>query len=165
MTTKTTQNSLHLPQLLENSRGFHFLIPTYQKALRDLAETGDLSLQKALAVILRREKSADLQSVYFTEEFLQNFVERNLGLTDQNALLQEYRDKAKHLVKAFMFFTVEEKAEILPYIDSLNLKGVKDLIDLYKFGHHKQDQYLQTFAEKDPKQAIKFQLLTQKLAK
>lgn len=165
MTTKTPANSLHLPQLLENSRGFHFLIPTYQKALRDLADTGDLSLQKALAVILRREKPADLQSVYFTEEVLQNFVERNLGVNDQSALLDEYRAKAKHLIETFMFFTPEEKKEILPYIDSLNLHGVKELINLYKLGHHKQNQYLQTFAEKDPKQSIKFQLITQKLAK
>lgn len=163
MTTLAKQSELQ--QLMEHSRAFHLLIPTYQQMLRTTAASGDLGLQKAFAVILRREKPADLQSVYFTEEVLQDFVETNLGVRDQLALLDEYRDKARQLINSFLPFSVEEKQQILPYIATLNLDQVKSMINLYKLGHHKQDQYLRIFAQKDPKLAIKFDLLTTQIAR
>lgn len=158
-TTPSPQSAL--PQILENSRGFHLLIPTFQQSLRQAIQTGDQSQQRALSMILSREKPADLQSVFFTEEVLQNFVETNLAAPQDPAqLLLEYREKARNMLGSFLFFTVAQKNEILPYIDSLNLDSLKKLINLYKLGHHKQDQYLRIFAEKDPRMATKFKLIS-----
>jgi hypothetical protein len=160
-----TKSLIKLPQLLENSNGFHFLIPTYQQTLENLAKNGDLSLRKTLDAILRHENPADLQSAYFTEQLLQDFVERNLKPIDASILINEYRIKAKNLIETFICFSLEEKANIISSLNSLNLNALKELINLYKFGHHKQDQYLQMFAEKDPKQLIKFRLISKKLTK
>ena len=165
MTKTKTLKSCKLTQSLEQSPSFHLLLPTYQQALHDLAAAGPLSLQKALTTILRQEKSADLQSVFFTEEILQNFVERNLPLPPQQDLLAEYQAKARHLIESFIILSFSEKQKILPQLASLNLNALKKLINLYKFGHHKQSQYLQKFIEKDPQLAVKFQSLTQNLAK
>lgn len=164
MTKTKTLKSNKLTQSLEKSPSFHLLLPTYQKSLHDLATTGPLSLQKALTSILHQEKPADLQSVFFTEEILQNFVERNLHLPPQQELLAEYRAYAQHLIESFILLSLPEKQKILPQLASLNLDALKKLINLYKFGHHKQDQYLRKFVEKDPQLAAKFQLLTKSLA-
>jgi hypothetical protein len=157
--TKNQNKNLPLQELLNRSRAVRFLLKSYQQALRDLAAGTDQNLQKTLSVILKREKPADLQNVYFLESVLQNFVETHLPLPAEEELLEEYRDQACQLVQNFLFFGEKEKQEILPYIGSLGLEDVKKLIELYQLGHHKQDQYLQTFAEKDPKLALKFQLL------
>jgi hypothetical protein len=157
--TKTSAENLQFKDLLDKSRAVKLLLSSYQEALHKLAGSDDYALQRTIALILKREKPTDLQSVYFTEEVLQKFVESNLEVPDQNALIEEYRDKARQLIKTFLFFGEKEKNEILPYIDTLDLDGLKKLIELYQMGHHKQDQYLRVFAEKDPKMAIKFELL------
>ncbi len=157
--SQTTAENLQFKNLLDKSRAVKLLLTSYQNALYALAESDDSNLQRTISMILKREKPVDLQNVYFTEEVLEKFVETNLEIPDQNALLEEYRDKARQMIQTFLFFGEKEKNEILPYLDTLDLNGLKKLIELYRMGHHKQNQYLQTFAEKDPKMAIKFELL------
>lgn len=158
LTNNTLQNQ-SLQSLLEISRSVRLLLPAYRQVLNELAAGDNLAMQKAVLMILKREKPADLQSVYFTEEVLRNFVEKNLQISQTPGLLQEYRDYARQLINNFLFFNEKEKAEILPYLDTLDLAGLKKLIGLYRLGHHKQAQYLQTFAEKDPKTAVKFSVI------
>lgn len=160
MTKKTTQNQ-QLLETLEHSRSIKMLIPCYQQALKDLASKGDLSLQRAVALILRREDPTDLQSVYFTEKMLQQFIEINSPTPDHQTLLSEYRDLARRLVQTFLFFNAEDKKQILPLIDSLQIPALREMIELYRSGHRKQHEYLQTMAEKDPKLAIKFGVLVE----
>lgn len=154
-----TQRQTELKEQLDNSRGVKMLLPSYQKALYELVDSDDTSQQSAIGIMLKREKPSDIQSVYFTEAILEKFIETNFPPQDQEALLEEYKEKTKHLIRAFLFMNTEEKNEILPKIDLLNIQGCKELIALYKMGHHKQSEYLQIFAEKDPKTAIKFNIL------
>jgi len=156
---KTATENQQLTTLLEHSRAFPLLLTAYQNALHQLATGKNLAMQRAITMILKRENIRDLQSVYFTEEVLNNFIETNLALPVTPALTEEYREKARQLIGNFLFFSQKEKENILPYLDTLDLPGLKKIIELYRLGHRKQSQYLQTMAEKDPKTAIKFRVI------
>ena len=135
------------------------LLPSYRELLYEVADSDDTSQQSAIGILLKREKPADLKSVYFTENILQQYIDQNFPPLPPEQLLPEYREKTKHLIRTFLFLNTEEKNKILPRIDTLDIQGCKELIELYKMGHHKQGEYLQIFAEKDPKTAIKFSVL------
>lgn len=159
-----TQRQSDLKTLLDKSRGVQILLPSYREVLYELAETEDTAEQGAISIMLKREKPNDLQSVYFTENILSQFIEHNFPPQNQEKLLEEYKEKTKQLIRTFLFMDTEEKNKILPRIDGLNLPQLKELIELYKMGHNKQAEYLRIFAEKDPKSAIKFKFLVNKRA-
>jgi hypothetical protein len=154
-----TQRQTELKDQLDKSRGVQMLLPSYRQALVDLANNHESAQQSAVSMILKREKNSDLQSVYFTENVLQQFIEKNYPPQDQEQLLEEYKEKTRHLIRTFLFLSTEEKDKLIPQLDSLNIEGLKEMIELYHMGHHKQNEYLQVFAEKDPKSAIKFEML------
>lgn len=140
------------------------LLPSYRDILYELANSEDTAQQGAVSIMLKREKPGDLQSVYFTENILSQFIEQNFPPLPPEQLLPEYREKTKHLIRTFLFMDTEEKNKILPKIDTLSVPQLKELIDLYKMGHNKQAEYLKIFAEKDPKSAIKFNFLVNQRA-
>lgn len=159
--TKTSKTNRTLQKTLEHSRSVKMLIPSFQKALTDLASGGDSTLQRAIGLILHREDPTDLQSVYFTEKMLQEFIEINFPAPDHATLLSEYRDLAHRLVQTFLFFNAEDKKQVMPLIDKMEIPALREMIELYRNGHRKQHEYLQTMAEKDPKFGIKFGVLVE----
>jgi hypothetical protein len=160
MTVKQT-NSKTLQKALERSAALPMLIPAYQRALRNLALSGDRALQRAASLILRQERPDELQSVYFTERLLSEFVAVNFPSLPAATVLRQYRQLATRLIQAFLFFSAEDKAKILPSIDRLDLPALLKMIQLYREGHRKQLEYLQIMAEKDPKMGTKFRVLVE----
>ncbi len=153
-----------LQNLIDHSRAFKLLIPIYQEKLRASINNNDFAVISTLLTILKREDSSNIQSVYFVEDILSSFAENNLGPIDNDTKLEQKRVKAKHLLQSFLFFSPQQKEEIFPYINQMDLKQVTSFINLYKLGHQKQNQYLQIFASKDPKSSIKFEVITKNLS-
>jgi len=136
------------------------LVPSYQAALATLALSSQLPLKRNLEKILSQENSQDLQSLYFTEETLEKFVEDYLTLKiSAEQLRLEFRDKAERLIRSFLFFDTEQKNQLIPPLIELPLEGLKAIINQIRVGHRKQSEYLDTFIEKDPKVAIKFEVI------
>jgi hypothetical protein len=158
---KKIRENKTLQKALEQSAALPMLIPAYQQALRDLAISGDPVLQRAVNLILKQEQSADLQSVYFTERLLREFVAVNFPSLPAVTVLKQYRDLATRLIQAFLFFNAEDKKSLLPKVKKLELPALLKLIQLYREGHRKQLEYLQIMAEKDPKLGVKFRVLVE----
>ncbi|MCC6643254.1 hypothetical protein IT411_00735 [Candidatus Peregrinibacteria bacterium] len=162
----------NLTSQLHLSTAFQLLVPTYQNFLEQLIsdqsafdKTKTVTLKKALGRILDRENTNDLQNIFFTEKLLEDFVEKYFTLPAYDVLKPEFREKAAHLVNRCLFLTAEQKENIVNQLDTVNLTGLKQIIALYREGHHKQFQYLQIFAEKDLNNAAKFSVLVEKALK
>ncbi len=149
MTTRASQ----LVKKIKQSPACQLLIPTYRDLLLRMAVGNDIANQKALGVLLRQENPAELQSVFFIEDRLQNFIQTHLSPPSDENLLSEYRLKAGSLIQSFIIFTPEEKREVLEALKNMNLSAVRKLIDLYRYAHHKQHDYLQLLAVSDPDHA------------
>lgn len=156
--TKTNQK-LDLINQINNSQAIKLLIPAYQQALVKLANSRQLALKKALEAILRQENTQDAQTIEFTEITLEGFIERNLPAIDQAVLHNQLVIKAERLLRTFLFFTSQNKAQIAASLPGLTIIGLKKFIDTMRQGHHKQSEYLSVFAQKDPKSAIKFEVI------
>ncbi len=154
-----TKTKLDLINQISSSVAVRLLIPAYQDALINLAKSGKLALKKALEAILRQENPDNPQTIEFTEITLEGFVERNFPAVEEAILHDQLVTKAERLLRTFLFFTSEEKNQIAKSLPGLNEIGLRKFIDAMRQGHHKQNEYLGVFAEKDPKSAIKFQVI------
>lgn len=161
MAQTVTQNSALLTQV-QNSLTVKMLVPCYQKALTSLALSADIALKRNLEKILLQENPNDLQSLYFTEETLENLVEKHLesSVTEQQ-LRQEFAQKAEKLIRTFLFFDQEQKDQLIPPLKTLPLEGLKAIINELRQGHRKQSEYLDTFVQKDPNIALKFEVIAE----
>ena len=158
MQDTNTKNQELLTQI-ENSPSVKMLVPSYQQALRALAEEGSPAARQ-LSRILTQENPHDLQSQYFTEETLENFVARSLTLTvSPEELRLEFALKAERLIRAFLFFDSEQVESLVKPLGTLPLEGLQAIIAHMRQGHRKQSEYLDIFTQKDPKFAIKFELI------
>lgn len=159
MPKSATKNSALLTQI-QISLAVKTLVPSYQKALTSLAPSSNLALKRNLQKILQQENPNDLQSLYFTEETLENLVEQHLSLqVSPEQLRQEFSAKAEKLIRTFLFFDQDQKDQLIPPLKTLPLEGLKAIINELRQGHRKQSEYLDTFVEKDPKIALKFQVI------
>jgi hypothetical protein len=154
-----TKTKYNLTKLLLDSQAVKLLIPAEQQALFDLAKSSQFALKKALQTILIQEKPDDPRSLEFTEITLEGFIRRNLPPIDQQLLHTQSTDKAIRLLRTFLFFQTPEKEQLITLIPGLTQTGLDQLISTLREGHRKQTEYLTTFAEKDPKMAIKFEVL------
>lgn len=159
--TKTILKPAHdLLASIRQSSVVPTLVSSYRNALEKLADSDQFALKRTLQTILKQEKTNDLQSLYFTEETLEKFVEEHLKITTPAEKLKvEFRDKAEKLVRTFLFFDAEQKNQIIPALNTFPLEGLKKFINLMHEGHRKQSEYLDVFVEKDPKTAIKFEVI------
>lgn len=158
-----------LTNQLKKASAYKLLIPTYQSILEqladnelDLTKVDSITYKKALANLLSRENEADLQSIFFTEKLLENFVETHFTLPDSAELRSEFQQKATRLIETCLILTRRQRETLIAQLDQVNLEGLRQIINLYREAHHKQNQYLQIFAEKDRNSSIKFEVLVNK---
>ncbi len=158
-----------LTNQLRHTAAYKLLIPTYKSILEqladnelDLSKVDSITYKKALTNLLKRENEADLQSIFFTEKLLENFVETHFTLPDSAELRSEFQQKAKHLIETCLILTRRQRETLIAQLDQVNLEGLHKIIEVYREAHHKQNQYLQIFAEKDPNASIKFEVLVNK---
>jgi hypothetical protein len=158
---KTAIKNSVLSTQIQNSLAVKTLTSSYQAALAALALSPDQALQHNLEKILIQENPNDLQSLYFTEETLEQFVEENhLESTSSDDQLRfEFSKKAEKLIRTFLFFDNDQKDKLIPPLKTLPLEGLKAIISELRQGHRKQSEYLDVFVEKDPKVALKFELI------
>jgi hypothetical protein len=88
-------------------------------------------------------------------------VEEYFPITDQQLLLREFQQKATQLMRTFLFFEPAQTQSFLKQMSNITLSGLRQMINLLREGHRKQNDYLMIFAEKDPLTAIKFELIAQ----
>lgn len=160
MTRFTNQN---LQEKIQSSSAFSLLIPSYQAALKQLSNSKELAQKNALYKIMEFETENDLQTIYFAEQMLEHFVETHCAPANKNQTIEEFRHKAAQLLQTFLFFDAEQKHKYLATLPRLSYSQILDLIELMRQGHRTQHQYLQTFVEKDPHEAVKFQVLVSTL--
>ena len=159
MQKTVTKNSALLTQV-QQSLVVKMLVPSYQKALSTLALSSDIALKRNLEKILHQENPQDLQSLYFVEDTLENLVEQHLKNTaSEEQLRQEFSQKAEKLIRTFLFLDKDQVDQLVPPLKTLPLEGLKAIINQLRQGHRKQSEYLNTFVEKDPKIAIKFEVI------
>ena len=158
-----------LTNQLKKSSAYKLLIPTYQSILEQLADNeldlnkvDSVTYRKVLANLINRENEADLQSIFFTEKLLENFVETHFTLPDSTELRSEFQQKAARLIETCLILTRRQRDTLIAQLDQVNLEGLRQIIEVYREAHHKQNQYLQTFAEKDRNSSIKFEVLVNK---
>lgn len=158
-----------LTNQLKKSAAYKLLIPTYQSILEQLADNeldlnrvDSITYRKALANLINRENEADLQSIFFTEKLLENFVETHFTLPDSAELRSEFQQKAARLIETCLILTRRQRETLVTQLDQVNLEGLRQIIEVYREAHHKQNQYLQIFAEKDRNSSIKFEVLVNK---
>lgn len=158
-----------LTNQLKNTSAYKLLIPTYQSILEQLAENeldlnkvDSITYKKVLANLLSRENEADLQSIFFTEKLLENFVETHFTLPDSAELRSELQQKATRLIETCLILTRRQRETLIAQLDQVNSEGLRQIIEVYREAHHKQNQYLQIFAEKDRNSSIKFEVLVNK---
>lgn len=158
-----------LTNQLRNTAAFKLLIPTYQSILEqladnelDLSKVDSITYKKVLASLLSRENESDLQSIFFTEKLLENFVETHFTLPESAELRSELQQKATRLIETCLILNRRQREALIAQLDQVNSEGLRQIIELYREAHHKQNQYLQIFAEKDLNSSIKFEVLVNK---